>query len=77
MNLRERAKLNEKDCQKGANYILYDMAAHNILAEPFRSYANGFPVAEEHKEQWYNAMIEIADTILMCNDEITSDGHII
>lgn len=77
LSLKERAKANEKNCKKGINYMLYDLAMHGALAEPYCRYAVGFPVDLEYAETWNKIINEISSTFLMCYDDITEDGKII
>lgn len=72
-----RAKMNEINCKAGALQIMYSLAEDGLLAEPYRSWASGFPTKEGKELYKYNlAVEELAESLILFSDEIKENGHI-
>ncbi len=77
MKLIDRAKNNELNCQAGAGQILYSLAIHGLLNEPYRSWATGLAPTEGKDLEMYNkALLDVSESIVMFNDEIKEGGKI-
>lgn len=77
----ERAKNNELNCKSGINQLLYSLAEHGLLKEPFRSWASGSETVEPTQflefEKYNEAIIDLCESLIMFNDEIKEDGKIL
>lgn len=75
----DRAKANEKNCQHGAGQILYSLAHYGLLKEPFINWAGGLEPNgnEDEMKRWNDAIIDVAKSIILFNDEINEGGNIL
>ena len=76
--LTERALSNEFNCKQGAIELLYSLAEHGLLKEPFRNWAAGFqPVEGKDLESYNAAILDLSESIIMFHDEIKESGNIL
>jgi hypothetical protein len=77
-SIKDRARENELNCKSGTMQLLYSLAEHGLLKEPFRSWAAGFePVPGKELEHYNDAILDISESLIMFSEEIKENGKIL